>query len=465
MNYDVFISYSRKDIGIADRICSAFDRVGVTYFIDRQGIGGGLEFPDAIANAIVNCHVVLFLASINSYTSKFTNSEITFAFNKKEKNSIIPYRIDNSDMPIGLQFVFSSINWRSLEEHPIEPVLVNDILKMLGRPTNSFIKLYKVGDYYNEGGLEGVVFEVDNDGLSGKIVGLKAYQAQWSKDEFCKDKVGTFSKSDGLQNMLLIKKQRAGNIENYPIFSECALQGENWYVPAIDELKVLILHDRIKRIVDGSLRRIGGDSLYCYGFWSSSEDEDGDAAWYLINLQVSRDYKKSFCNVRIVSRFPAGIYKVGDYYIDQTKEGIVVEVSKDGRHGKIMALNDLPDKLPWSIEAKEDFTKRSNTGAQNYQEIKLKKNWMTGYPAFSGCATIGKDWYLPSYDELCLVYENKEDLSQKAVMFGGQAFQRSRYWSSSEYFSSHGWFVHFGNGITDGAAKCLPLLVRPFANF
>lgn len=464
MDYDVFISYSRKDIEIADRICAAFDRAGVTYFIDRQGIGGGLEFPDAIANAIVNCHIVLFLASANSYVSKFTNSEITFAFNKKEKNSIIPYRIDNSDMPIGLQFVFSSINWRSLEEHPIEPVLVNDVLKMLGRPTNSFIKLYKVGDYYDQGGLEGVVFEVDNDGLTGKIVGLKAYQAQWSKDEFCKVKVGTLSKSDGLQNMLLIK-QRAGNIENYPIFSECVLHGESWYVPAIDELKVLILHDRIKRIVDARLRSMGGDSLYCYGFWSSSEDEDGDAAWYLINLRVSRDYKKSFCNVRIVSRFPAGIYKVGDYYKDQTKEGIVVEVSKDGRHGKIMALKDLPEELFWSTKTEKDFERRNDSGAQNFQEIQQKKNWMVEYPAFSGCVSIGKEWYLPSYDELCRVYENKDEFSQKAIMFGGKAFQKARYWSSSEYSSLFSWYVHFGSGVTDGITKCLPLLVRPFANF
>ena len=39
--YDVFISYSRKDTEVADKICSALDRAGLSYFIDRQGIGGG----------------------------------------------------------------------------------------------------------------------------------------------------------------------------------------------------------------------------------------------------------------------------------------------------------------------------------------------------------------------------------------------------------------------------------------
>lgn len=133
MNYDIFISYSRKDTAVADRICDAFDRVGISYFIDRQGVGGGFEFPVVLAEAIVASKVVLFLASVNSYESKFTNAELTFAFNEKPKNTILPYIIDGSTMPPALRFIFSSINWRTIESHPIETTLMDDILKMLGR--------------------------------------------------------------------------------------------------------------------------------------------------------------------------------------------------------------------------------------------------------------------------------------------------------------------------------------------
>lgn len=133
MAYDVFISYSRKDTAIADKICKTFDSVGITYFIDRQGIGGGFEFPEVIANAILDSKIVLYLASENSYKSKFTNSELTFAFNEKPKNSILPYIIDGSNMPPALRFVFSSINWRTKETHPIETVLLKDILLLLGK--------------------------------------------------------------------------------------------------------------------------------------------------------------------------------------------------------------------------------------------------------------------------------------------------------------------------------------------
>lgn len=132
-NYDVFISYSRKDAEIADKICHALEVNGITYFIDRQGIGGGMEFPKVISQAIKNSKVFLFLASKNSYESKFTQSEIVFAFNKKQKQDIIPFIIDGSKLPEELEFTFSAINWRRIEEHPINTVLVDDILSRIGK--------------------------------------------------------------------------------------------------------------------------------------------------------------------------------------------------------------------------------------------------------------------------------------------------------------------------------------------
>ena len=154
MAYDVFISYSRKDTKVADRICEVFDKVGISYFIDRQGIGGGFEFPIQLAENIVSSKLFLFLASENSYNAKFTINEIVFAFNKKEKNSILPYIIDNSSLPLDLEFVFAGVNWRNIKEHPIEKTLVPDILKLLGRETQpkpAPTKTYKVGDYYDDG--------------------------------------------------------------------------------------------------------------------------------------------------------------------------------------------------------------------------------------------------------------------------------------------------------------------------
>lgn len=159
-DYDVFISYSRKDTPIVEKIIATFEREGISYFIDRQGIGGGMEFPAVLAKAIKQSNVFLFIASENSYASKFTQSEIVYAFNKKDKQQIIPYIIDGSSLPDELEFTFSAINWRNLEEHPIETVLVDDIMRKLGRTrhpeyadnstTNQSLMLHQLPDNDDE---------------------------------------------------------------------------------------------------------------------------------------------------------------------------------------------------------------------------------------------------------------------------------------------------------------------------
>ena len=94
-----------------------------------------MEFPAVLAHAIRESRVFLFLASKNSYESKFTQNEIIYAFNKKEKQDIIPYIIDGSTLPEELEFTFSAINWREIDKHPIETVLLNDVLERIGRET------------------------------------------------------------------------------------------------------------------------------------------------------------------------------------------------------------------------------------------------------------------------------------------------------------------------------------------
>lgn len=129
--YEIFISYSRRDSEIADRICNVLDSFGISYFIDRRGISGGMEFPEKLAYAIVNSKIFLFLASKNSYSSGYTNKEITFAFNHKCK--MLPYIIDGSNLPMKFEITFADINWLNIKDHPIESCLINDLLHLLGK--------------------------------------------------------------------------------------------------------------------------------------------------------------------------------------------------------------------------------------------------------------------------------------------------------------------------------------------
>ncbi|MBR5211474.1 MAG: TIR domain-containing protein [Bacteroidales bacterium] len=317
MKYDVFISYSRLDIAVADRICAAFDKAGISYFIDRQGIGGGLEFPAVIASAIKESDVFLFLASANSYRSKFTNSEITYAFNKKEKNHLLPYVIDGSSLPDALEFVFSCINVRNIKDHPVETTLVKDVMNLLGRqikvsvsrpvtrpvskPVSSSMSesvkqgaailaaidsmfaidngsKWKIGDFYNVGVKKGIVFWVDSTGRHGKIVSLDQVATKWNSGRGTVNTTFIFDHStkdekDGMKNQKVVMSENDWQ-RKYPAFAWCADHGEGWYLPAIDELKELFLNDSVFSIVNEVLEKCGekmavrGEASMPY--WSST---------------------------------------------------------------------------------------------------------------------------------------------------------------------------------------------------
>ena len=56
------------------------------------------------------------------------------------------------------------------------------------------------------------------------------------------------------------------------------------------------------------------------------------------------------------------------------------------------------------------------------------------------------DWFLPSKGELSLMFQNKETLNTTISNNGGQIFQNSAYWSSTEIDSEFAKAVGFGNG-------------------
>jgi hypothetical protein len=87
---------------------------------------------------------------------------------------------------------------------------------------------------------------------------------------------------------------------------------------------------------------------------------------------------------------------------------------------------------------------RIGSGKQNTRRIvdELKKRGETGMAA-QLCDSYElngyDDWFLPSKDELDLMYKN---LKQKGL--GG--FVNGWYWSSSEYNAYYAWFQYFDNG-------------------
>ena len=132
MKYDVFISYSRKDSEIAEKIFQTLTQDGLSCFIDRAGISGGADFPTVLSTAILESRILLLVASKNSYASEFTQKELTFAISEKGNQFIFPLIVDGSELPTTLRFLLININWRTLsKDYTIEKQLVEDIHKKL----------------------------------------------------------------------------------------------------------------------------------------------------------------------------------------------------------------------------------------------------------------------------------------------------------------------------------------------
>lgn len=106
---------------------------------------------------------------------------------------------------------------------------------------------YRVGDYYPDpvvdtddpgavSKIEGIVVEVGPDGFHGKILGLQegsslAWNTTGAADY-------TDDEDDGMANFMKIKAKDA-SFASYPAFAWCESLGEGWYIPAINEVKLI----------------------------------------------------------------------------------------------------------------------------------------------------------------------------------------------------------------------------------
>lgn len=98
---------------------------------------------------------------------------------------------------------------------------------------------YKVGDFYNENGVVGMVYKVTDDGMRGMITSLKNTSTVWAVSGTL---TNALDQNDGMNNMNIIK-QLTDWESRYPAFKWCDDLNRNgvsgWYLPSINELKEL----------------------------------------------------------------------------------------------------------------------------------------------------------------------------------------------------------------------------------
>ena len=126
-------------------------------------------------------------------------------------------------------------------------------------------------------------------------------------------------------------------------------------------------------------------------------------------------------------------YKVGDYYDVKGRIGVVFVVTPDGKHGKIISANRASNMLTW-VNA---------------------RTW---------CSNLGRDWRLPTREELLVIYKNRDALNLALVAMGDK-IPKSIHWSSSEYDSYMAWSINMDGGYTDYGNKNASFYVRAVSAF
>lgn len=111
---NIFISYSRNDLEIAEKIVSVLAESKLDTWIDWKSIPKGEKFEHEIYQGIEGAAVFLFLISPNSVQSEWCQKEISHALRNKKR--IIPILIkdtDESSIPGGI----SERNWIHCREN------------------------------------------------------------------------------------------------------------------------------------------------------------------------------------------------------------------------------------------------------------------------------------------------------------------------------------------------------------
>ena len=142
----------------------------------------------------------------------------------------------------------------------------------------------------------------------------------------------------------------------------------------------------------------------------------------------------------VLHRNKKDVYRVGDYYNVDGKEGIVFSIDSTGKHGKIISMKTVVRQ--WSIVNTVTGANDMNDGRKNMSVIQEIPNWEELFPAFDYCYNaLGHDWYLPAYNELKQIFFNKEILINALESNGGDARLKDTHYSSSELSRDKAWMI------------------------
>jgi hypothetical protein len=99
----IFISYSRKDIGFVRKLAGDLEKAGYEVWWDLTDLRGGDDWPRVIPTAIESSQYVIVVLSPNSVISDWVEKEYTQALSLRKK--IIPIMLAQAKVPFSLNTI------------------------------------------------------------------------------------------------------------------------------------------------------------------------------------------------------------------------------------------------------------------------------------------------------------------------------------------------------------------------
>lgn len=117
MEYDVFISYSHKDVAIADAVCHRIEAEGIRCWYAPRNIKPGQEWAGAIVEAIEHASVMILIFTDYSNTSAQVHREVDSAVSSGVR--IIPFKCTTTIPSAGMKYYLSALHWLDAMDKPL----------------------------------------------------------------------------------------------------------------------------------------------------------------------------------------------------------------------------------------------------------------------------------------------------------------------------------------------------------
>jgi len=147
-------------------------------------------------------------------------------------------------------------------------------------------------------------------------------------------------------------------------------------------------------------------------------------------------------------------YNIGDIAFG----GIIFYIDESGEHGLVCSFQDQSQNAKWGkkrkIRKNERLSEEFNSTTTIFGKKQKKDRFKRNNYANRLCKKLKsgfendtyKDWYLPSKEELNLLYESRNEIDKAANENGGNMLEDTYYWSSSEYNFDKVWVQYFSTG-------------------